>query len=84
MFGWAHEITMSADGSYCLRYRIDEGRDFEASFSVLMQWSGRKVISIIASGYIGGVGLLGVQIHTIIYPSSSFGGTVLSVFQKKI
>lgn len=29
---------MSADGSYCLRYRIDEGKDFEASFSVLMQW----------------------------------------------
>lgn len=40
---------MSADGSYCLRYRIDEGKDFEASFSVLMQWSLCKIISIIAS-----------------------------------
>lgn len=40
---------MSADGSYCLRYRIDGGREFRSKLSVLMDWSGRKIISIIAS-----------------------------------
>lgn len=37
----------SADGRYCLRYKIDRGKDFEASFRYYCNGVGSKIISII-------------------------------------